>query len=214
MIPKAWEFQKLPEHEKNEKSSKSRKERRWLDAFLRCWNTTLKAVTSTHHMGSWRQKGLFYPDYSPTLLGKKGLICNHQRNVDRLEMGLHSIILIRIKDLFWRSFLDFFLPALLSPNEAICIHRTSEADMNQTVRKHTFQAQWPKLRIWMLPGFLYMQNLVLREELSPRITSTVNVLMQEKCNVRGLHELVIQVCHHGGVTARGQGFLECLWTQC
>ena len=44
-------------------------------------------------------------------------------------MGLHSIILIQIKDLFWRSFLGFFLPAPPTPNEVICIHGTSEADM-------------------------------------------------------------------------------------
>lgn len=34
------------------------------------------------------------------IVGAKGLICNHQRNADRLEMGLHSIILTQIKDLF------------------------------------------------------------------------------------------------------------------
>lgn len=41
-------------------------------ACLRLWNTTLKAVTSMHCTGPCRQKGLFYPDYSPTLQGEGG----------------------------------------------------------------------------------------------------------------------------------------------
>lgn len=45
------------------------------------------------------KKGYFI-QIIPHIAGEKGLICNHQRNADRLEMGLHSIILIRIQDLF------------------------------------------------------------------------------------------------------------------
>lgn len=77
----------------------------------------------------WQTKRVILSRLFPHVAGEKGLICNHQRNADRLETGLHSIILIRIKDSFWRSLLGFLLPAPPTPNEAICIHETSEADM-------------------------------------------------------------------------------------
>lgn len=60
--------------------------------------------------------------------GGKRFICTHQRNANGLEMGLHSIMLIRIKDLLWRSFLGFSRLATPTPNETICIPRASEAD--------------------------------------------------------------------------------------
>lgn len=104
------------------------KERKWRSgpvSALGLRTTTVTAVTRQRHTVLCRQKGLFYPDYSPHGWEEKGLVCNHQRNADRI----HSIILMRIQDLFWRSFFGFFLPVPLSPNEAICIHGASEARM-------------------------------------------------------------------------------------
>ena len=94
---------------------------------------TLKHYSESCHeyasLGPLQTKRVILSRLFPHIAGEKGLICNHQRNADRLETGLCSIILIRIKDLFWRSFLGFFLHALPTPNEVICIHGTSEADM-------------------------------------------------------------------------------------
>lgn len=108
------------------------KERRWRGSTV-CSSQPLKHYSESCHEyashGPLQTKRVILSRLFPHIAGEKGLICNHQRNADRLEMGLHSIILIRIKDLCWRSFLGFLLSAPPAPNEAICIHRASEADM-------------------------------------------------------------------------------------
>lgn len=149
----------------------------------------MTAVTRQHqrqrHTVPCRQKGLFYPDYSLHGWGEKGLVCNHQRNADRI----HSIILMRIQDLFWRSFFGFFLPDPLSPNEAICIHGASKArmksDHSQTrldsaARAVNFNGAW-------LPGLYIapcLENLAAGLKLlASSTTSASNLLMQRKCGV-------------------------------
>lgn len=130
----AWEPSEAAKHEKSEKSSKSRERKEGLGSSLGfCSSQTLKHYSEgCHKYASHRPlqtKRVILSRLFPHIAGGRGLICNHQRNADRLETGLHSIILIRIKDLFWRSFLGFFLAAPPTPNEVICIHGPSEADM-------------------------------------------------------------------------------------
>lgn len=126
-----WELQMLVHIKRVKNLLSTEKERKNLVA--QCSSQTLKrcSVGCHEYASHWllQTKRVILSRLFPHVAGEKGLICNHQRNADRLETGLHSIILIRIKDLFWRSFLGFLLPAPPTPNEAICIHETSEADM-------------------------------------------------------------------------------------
>lgn len=71
--------------------------------------TLLRQLSGVSFARAFADKKGYFIQIIPHIAGEKGLICNHQRNADRLETRLHSIILIRIQDLFWRSFLDFFL---------------------------------------------------------------------------------------------------------
>lgn len=118
------------EHEKSENSSKMRERQ---DLVAEHPSQTLKHYSeSCPQYASLRPlqtKRVILSRLFPHAAGAKGLICNHQRNADRLETGLHSIILIRIQDLFWRSCLGSFLPAPPTSNEAIGMHGTSKADM-------------------------------------------------------------------------------------
>lgn len=71
--------------------------------------TLLEQLSGVSIAQAFADKKGYFLQIIPRIAREKGLICNHQRNADRLETGLHSIILIRIQDLFWRSFFDFFL---------------------------------------------------------------------------------------------------------
>lgn len=116
---------------------------------------------------------------------EKKLVCNHQRNADRI----HSIILMRVQDLFWRSFFDSLLPVPLSPNEAICIHGASEARMKSDHSQTWFRFSGPSCEFqWCLVAWTYialcLQSLAAGLKLGASSTTPAsNLLMQRRCGV-------------------------------
>lgn len=122
---------------------------RWvpLDPATLLWQLSHASATR-----SFADKNGYFIQIIPHMAREKGLVCNHQRNADRI----HSIILMRIQDLFWRSFLDFFLPVPLSPNEAICIHGASEAHMKSDHSQTWFRFSGPSCEFqWCLVARTY-----------------------------------------------------------
>lgn len=99
------------------------------------------------------KKGYFI-QIIPHIAGEKGLICNHQRNADRLETRLHSIILIQIQDLFWRSFFNFFLLFLWPQTRLFVFTGHPRHAWNQTIHKHGSDSAAPvvNFKVAWLPG--------------------------------------------------------------